>query len=841
MPPDPARDTHLFETALASFGMSRDRAELLDQAREKLKRDAKPAPAAEPEAAAPAAPPADGAAPAPALGGALRRSLGRADRAKLTEAAAQDEGAQAADKAGAEAAELKQALAAKHDAELGLRKRGFAEQADAFAAEEEALAGLVVAEPDAFYRKIETTKEWAENNYYHLPIEGHTCELITENRFWLDFALHEGDAPFGSRHLGEAARSFHEAMLALAVLDLPFAPGKHETRIDGAALEFTAASTAIAFHREIKEAPMADNPPPLLVSQNCFRHDDRHRIENGEKVDKFVTDEFVAGVVYGAQVVVTNPTSARQKLDVLAQVPKGAIPVLGHRATATRRIAMEPYSTERFELFFYFPAPGQFPCFPAHVSKAGAVLAHAQPFTFNVVDQPTKVDEASWAHISQWGTSQQVLDYLASNNLHAVDLGLIAWRCRESADFMKQALAVLDLRGLWHPALWSYGILHNHPPAVRQFLLMQREFLDRCGLFLDSQLVTIDPVDRRAWQHLEYKPLVNNRAHPLGGQRRILNDRIRAQYQQFLHILSQKPALDPEDALGTVCYLFLQDRAEEAIARLAKVDPASLPTRMQYDYARAYAAFYQADVPAARAIARTYADCPVDRWRNRFAAVAAQADEIDGKAPAVTDEESRDQQQARRAAAEPALDLAIEGTTVKLGYRNLAEVTVNYHVMDLEFLFSTNPFVASGGGGFAIVRPNKSERLELPADRAEHAFQLPREFHAKNVLVEVVGGGRKRSAAVYANQLHTALSEQFGILTVRHAKDDRPLPKVYVKVYALTANGPAFYKDGYTDLRGKFDYASVSTTDIADAQKFSLLVLSDDHGATVLEAPVPQR
>ena len=75
---------------------------------------------------------------------------------------------------------------------------------------------------------------------------------------------------------------------------------------------------------------MAENRPPLLVSQSYFRHGDRHRTVNGEKIDKFVTEEFIAGVVYGAQVVVTNPTSSRQKLDVLIQIPRGAVPVLGH-------------------------------------------------------------------------------------------------------------------------------------------------------------------------------------------------------------------------------------------------------------------------------------------------------------------------------------------------------------------------------------------------------------------------------------------------------------------------------------------------------------------------------
>ena len=72
-------------------------------------------------------------------------------------------------------------------------------------------------------------------------------------------------------------------------------------------------------------------------------------------------------------------------------------------------------------------------------------------------------------------------------------------------------------------------------------------------------------------------------------------------------------------------------------------------------------------------------------------------------------------------------------------------------------------------------------------------------------------------------------------------KTGKPLSKVYVKVYADTAGGVKFFKDGYTDLRGKFDYASVSSTGLGAVRKFSVLVMSDQHGATVLEAAVPQR
>jgi hypothetical protein len=50
-----------------------------------------------------------------------------------------------------------------------------------------------------------------------------------------------------------------------------------------------------------------------------------------------------------------------------------------------------------------------------------------------------------------------------------------------------------------------------------------------------------------------------------------------------------------------------------------------------------------------------------------------------------------------------------------------------------------------------------------------------------------------------------------------------------------------FYKDGYTDLRGRFDYASLNTNELDFVRRFAVLVLSEDHGAVVREAAPPKR
>ena len=50
-----------------------------------------------------------------------------------------------------------------------------------------------------------------------------------------------------------------------------------------------------------------------------------------------------------------------------------------------------------------------------------------------------------------------------------------------------------------------------------------------------------------------------------------------------------------------------------------------------------------------------------------------------------------------------------------------------------------------------------------------------------------------------------------------------------------------FFKDGYTDLRGRFDYASLNTNELDFVDRFSLLVMSDEYGAVVREAGAPGR
>jgi hypothetical protein len=587
--------------------------------------------------------------------------------------------------------------------------------------------------------------------------------------------------------------------------------------------------------------PTAKEQTPILVSQNFFRHGDRTQQVNNEQVDKFVTEEFLVGVVYGCQVVVTNPTSSKQKLDVLLQIPRGAIPVLKGRETRSVHIDLEPYHTQTLEYHFYFPAPGEFPHYPVQVSKNEQLVAHAAPVSLKAVAKLSRIDKASWEYLSQFGTSEDVLKYLEQANLHRTNLDKIAFRVQDKA-FFGTVTELLAQRHAYSDTLWSYSLKHNAASAAREYLQHADGFVGQCGAFIDSPLLVIDPVTRKAYQHLDYRPLVNARAHQLGQRRQIVNDRFHGQYHQLLKILSYRPDLDDAELMAVTYYLLLQDRIDEALGAFSRVRAERLGTRLQYDYFAAYLAMVREQPQQAHDIVAKYAAYPVDRWRDLFAAMIAQLEEIAGQDAKVIDKESRTEVQTKLAATEASFEFQVEAKKVTLNYQNLKQVQVNYYLMDIELLFSRNPFVQQYSGQFSNIRPNLTQSLDLPAKQAATTFELPKQLHSSNVLVEITGAGQTKSRAYYANALAVQVVKNYGQIHVKHSETGKPLAKVYVKVYAQMQDGAVkFYKDGYTDLRGRFDYTSLSTNELDFVKKFSLLVLSEEHGAVVREASPPQR
>ena len=679
-----------------------------------------------------------------------------------------------------------------------------------------------------FFQKLDQTKEWVENNYYHLTVEQQNNELIKLNQFWQDYSHHNATQPFLSTHFGEAHHNFTEIMLALAVLDLPFKKVlKPETNV-------------IIFHKQLKIIPNHDDIRPLMLSQDYFLPHDRFEYNGKERRQKFVRDEFIQHQPIGCLLTVSNPSNQRCRLNLLKQIPAGSLPLQNGFYTHSQTLKLEPFTSQQIEYYFYFPGPGSFEHYPLHITEKirGKTVnaGFSAPFKFKVVQKLSRVDTHSWQYISQYGTTQEVLKFLETHNLKRIELTKIAFRMKD-ASFFKSVLKVLSKHKIYQTTLWSYGIYHHIPDRIKEFL-EHSDLVSRCGLVLNSPLLNIDPQKRNTYQHKEYKPLVNARIHqPLG--RKILNDRFFDQYQNFLKLISYKPILDDRDKIETVYYLLLQERITEAEYFFKKIKSQD---SIQYAYLQVYMHFYHHQLDQARRIATTYLNYPVPHWADFFKTAIQQLDQIKGKTQLSQNDQNQDRNQLhdKMARTEPSFEFRMEGTTIKLTYQNLKTCQVNYYPMNIELLFSRNPFMRKQPTAAAFIRPRHSDIITLPAKTLAYEFKIPEEFCGNNLIIEITSPGR-RQAKVYNNSsMLVRLSPNYGLISTSNGK--QPLSGTYIKVYARMHNQSIkFYKDGYTDLRGSFDYVSLNTNELDQVEQFAILALHPNQGAVIQETEPPMR
>jgi hypothetical protein len=139
----------------------------------------------------------------------------------------------------------------------------------------------------------------------------------------------------------------------------------------------------------------------------------------------------------------------------------------------------------------------------------------------------------------------------------------------------------------------------------------------------------------------------------------------------------------------------------------------------------------------------------------------------------------------------------------------------------------------------AVIEPNRTQKFPVAKAGAweKSEWKIPDDLKNRNMILEVVSGGITRSLPVYSNSLNVNLTAPLGRLQVLSAANKHPLEGAYIKVYAKHNDGSVrFYKDGYSDLRGIFDYATLSTEDWSTVSRFAILVIHPELGAWIQEA-----
>ncbi|KAF9904971.1 hypothetical protein EC991_002153 [Linnemannia zychae] len=313
------------------------------------------------------------------------------------------------------------------------------------------------------------------------------------------------------------------------------------------------------------------------------------------------------------------------------------------------------------------------------------------------------------------------------------------------------------------------------------------------------------------------------------------------------------------------------------------------------------------DLSDVQAILDKYKNYPVERWSKMFEEMQLYVDEINqslvepdsstagGLSPA--NDESNSETDAGADGHEGNVDRPEVPVTVdfKIGaenvvvvrHRGVREVTVEYYSIDAEAMFSASPLTFADQGensestnssrdgdvsnSYRLVKPNGIDTHHVKrAVAADGLLMIPilPQYLNSNVMVSVTTSppaANRTWKAYYSQTIVVQCLEQTGtIKAVSKAKttsaaataatatveNGRPIRGGYVKVYAEMKSGStAFWKDGYTDLVGRFAYAQVSTGaasatsegggGLNDVKRFVVYLDGGREGCVVKTLPVP--
>ena len=705
------------------------------------------------------------------------------------------------------------------------------------------------------------TKEYAETHYYGDTSGKYWKNRVDESEFWADYAEYitsvemadgKPKKPFLTQAFTGTYRGLTAIFGALSLLDLPFYSLEHGFRtMEGRSAELKAASNLIIFKKEIKESK-GEIRSNILVAMRYVDWE-----QAGDEDAKI--EEFLVSHIYTCQVIITNISSHKLEFEVLIQIPQGSLPIGLSPYQKSHSISLNSYSTNKIEYQFYFPGPGKFMHFPANVSINSVVVAKSNTEPLNVLKERTKISEENFREVLSTGNYELILNFLREKPIDGIkgfSWNDLYWLLRD-AKFYEPLLALMKQQHRFEATVWSYSLFHKKDEAVIAEFLNSQDYLKKViGYYFDSKLITVRPIDSDM-RHLDYYPLINPRAHKpstLSGaastaQPMILNGNLYATYKRFILYLIEKKSWDVADKMNLAFYLLLQDRVTEALGVFGKIDPTKelaggVWLKLQYDYMSAYLDFYVGapEFKVARKIVAAYLEYPVITWRLLFLDMDQQLKEYDGvniEEGTVEGEERKEVGKKKQIKTEPQLGIVLEGKEVVVDYNNIAEVAVKYYIIDLEILFSRAPFLTQNTEDFSYVRPNSSETVVLDPKMKERRIRIPEKYGAKNVVIEVNGGGIQKLVTYFSTSLKLQIFENYGELKVSD-ESGKQLAEVYVKAFVMKKDGTvAFYKDGYTDIRGRFDYVSLNASQLANAKKLALFVMSDKYGSLIKECNPP--
>jgi len=304
----------------------------------------------------------------------------------------------------------------------------------------------------------------------------------------------------------------------------------------------------------------------------------------------------------------------------------------------------------------------------------------------------------------------------------------------------------------------------------------------------------------------------------------------------------------------------------------------------------------------ARRAVEKHTSHPNPRWSERFKKLAEVLEEHDefemqklsrlehvavSDAPAVANRLASDSSVAATstintvAPPQVKLEVTVTGSSIAVTAQCLRACELLFYPIDVERMFSTDPFntfsetssslspsestpsSSGSSSSMLVIEPRRQLTVDLSdvspdeAGWVERVVAVPDDLASAQMMIRVREAPSARTITSLAppadltrtyfnSSLHVTTMPQLGMLQVLH--DGSPVRSCYVKVYAKVPSPGSsarrskraeFYKDGYTDLLGKFDYVGINGDLIEKVEAFSVLVSHPRLGSMVTQASPP--
>lgn len=680
------------------------------------------------------------------------------------------------------------------------------------------------------------------------------------NNFWLrvvESIVEKGQPLVLGEEIIEMNNSSLDLVLALTFSDLPFVRGSIDSRVEGPSLVISSSTNIVIFCKKMEERKTDTLNMEMVVSQKIYDPEDKYIYDEKDPSVKTIKEvrEYLTAKIYEARVAYTNLADVSCSFKLIVQIPQGSMPVNALEFFKIHEVTIDTMSTAFKTFKFYFPAPGTFKYYPATIMKNNRfVVAARYGGDLNVVTSFTRDNKVleTLQDILNYGTVDNILDFMRQKNIFNSNLFTIdkvRWIFKSNPENFKKGIEILKNRFMWDQQCWAYSIYHG---IIEEFLELIKvrvpEILTDIRYFQVPGIV----VDR--FEPLEYDPLINPRAHDISDKKHnILNKTFKETYERFLKYCIERGNLTERERIILVAYLVLQDRIQDALNHLKNIDEKKVlesnSMLVQFEYLRAYLSIYT-DGPhygIARAAAKKYFDFPDLSWRKRFREIAKQVAEHDKGLQAAPEEKKGGvQEKTNTELADKSEYLSLElkeNFQLAITHKNVSQLSISFYKLEMEILFSNDPFLEKDIMNFVSVNPNHLLRFKVQksSEFKTNTVTIPENLQKDALFIQVKAKDRFEIVKSFNSHLRVHAVEDYGLLNVSDLTG-KILNSVYVKCFSKKRDGTVkFYKDGYTDFRGSFDYASLNSDSLGDIEKYGLFVFSPEHGSVILTAKPPSQ